>query len=224
MLRECQSVVDAANAIRLTDPAAAFGSVADCLVNVSMERAEELVADFTQSAGDDFDRLGVPITVDVLAVVISKIKLGAIFQAFQTVTDYLLESTVDSPLWFVDATLDESAFPRWEDINGEWCAAASVDRCSTIALPKDSYGAEVTFQESVDGCFLGITVVVDYGSGANILYCPAGVPTPTTAGTPMQALSDRTGDNVDFDRVFVWQGFGAGAQFRRADVTAATRG
>ncbi|WP_348002544.1 hypothetical protein [Pseudolysinimonas sp.] len=222
MLRECQSVVDAANAIRLTDPMAAFGSVADCLAAISMDRVEVLVADFLQSAGADFEARGADLVVEVLAVVISKLKFSAVFQAFQTATDYLLETTVDSPLWFLDATLDPSAFPRWEDINGEWCSSESINNCYTIALPTSSYGEDVTLSESASGCFLGTSVNPVYGSGANILYCPAGVATPTTGGTPMEALTETTGDNIAFDRIFVWQGFGAAANFRRAEIGEAT--
>lgn len=159
--------------------------------------------------------------------VIAKLGWLTWFSISQTATDYIAdagtEEISDLPAWFVNATLAAEPTARWEDVEGRWCGI-TYPSCTPIVLGTTvtEWGTStITFEAELGECFAGIGAD-DPGSGANIVYCPAGAPTP--AGVPgAEPGMPPTDDNVDFDRVFIYQGYGTAAWFREEDV-AAVRG
>ncbi|ANG85040.1 hypothetical protein [Microbacterium aurantiacum] len=123
----------------------------------------------------------------------------------------------------MNATLAAEPTARWEDVEGTWCGI-TYPSCTPIVLGTTvtEWGTStITFEAELGECFAGIGAD-DPGSGANIVYCPAGAPTPAEVPGAEPGMPP-TDDNVAFDRVFIYQGYGTAAWFREQDV-AAVRG
>jgi hypothetical protein len=109
----------------------------------------------------------------------------------------------------------EPAAPTWESIDGTWCSSAFPTDCLVIAGQTDTtWGLPISFVSEQAGCFLGLE------EGANVLFCPAGVPTPGAELSPGTGEPGR--DNPAFDRLWVYNGQGPDTLFREDDLTAAT--
>jgi len=74
--------------------------------------------------------------------------------------------------------LQASVTPVWEDINGTWCGG-DLSNCVTIEKGRVlDRQASVKFNEMNEGCFSGGYVSDGPTGHSDMLYCPAGVPTP----------------------------------------------
>lgn len=105
----------------------------------------------------------------------------------------------------------EKAIADWADINGTWCPEGQgTDSCVEIAGGRDvTFNADLSFVESRGECLLGLATYQD-GGGANVLYCPAGAPTPGADFTPRFTDGEPViGDNPTKDRIWFFQGPGA---------------
>ncbi|QEW01229.1 hypothetical protein F6J84_14745 [Microbacterium caowuchunii] len=155
--------------------------------------------------------------------VVSKLAWLTITSAIQSTIDYIgdvgTEAVSEYPAWFVILTLNAPA-AKWDDFAGTWCRADGSFchdyRPGTVAT---AWGTSTIRQTGMMGdCFEGLGED-DPGSGAMVVYCPAGVPTPEDVPGEDIGLPPAD-DNVDFERLFVYQGFGNHAKFRQTDLAA----
>ncbi|WIE81550.1 hypothetical protein [Curtobacterium sp. MCSS17_016] len=141
---------------------------------------------------------------------------GAESDDFPTFGARKLEETATTKPADVQATpspseTKQAATADWADINGRWCpeGQSSTD-CVEIAGGRDvTFNADLSFVESRGECLLGSATYMD-GGGANVLYCPAGAPTPGADFTPRFTDGEPViGDNPTKDRIWFFQGPGA---------------
>lgn len=200
--------------------------------------AQALDSDAVQNAATDVARTASGESADRAAEfvgggaekarrILGTLRWMTLFSLTQSAIDYVgdvgTEEVSDMPAWFVNATLAAAPSARWEDVAGTWCAV-SVAFCTDIApgTTQTEFGTStLTFETMMGDCFAGIEVY-DPGSGVNVVYCPAGAATPAEVPGSEPGLPPRD-DDVEFDRVFVYQGYGTAAWFRQ-DELAAVRG
>lgn len=200
--------------------------------------AQTLDSDAVQNAATDVARTASGESADRAAEfvgggaekarrILGKLAWMTLFSLAQSAIDYVgdvgTEEVSDMPAWFVNATLAAAPSVRWEDVAGTWCGI-SFASCTDIVpgTTQSEFGTStLTFENMMGDCFAGIEVY-DQGSGVNVVYCPAGAATPAEIPGTEPGLPPRD-DDAEFDRVFVYQGYGTAAWFRR-DELAAVRG
>lgn len=105
--------------------------------------------------------------------------------------------------------------PTWNDLNGTWCGGSSGG-CTTIEnLVDREHGASFVFRQMKENCFFGSYVPPGSVGGANILYCPAGVPTPSEYRGSRGGGKIFETDDESRDRFWGYQGVGVKAFFRQ---------
>ncbi|TFD89905.1 hypothetical protein [Cryobacterium serini] len=217
-LRDC----DPGELLDTEDAAAAIGWVLACIKAVDDEGFQKNLDAFTTeaSAREDlppavqqfFKKKG----VKVLRTVLHALKWLDVATLALWNIDYAGERTDDA--WYVDIILQ---LATWEDIDGVWCGMISASDCSySITLPTNVYGEEITSKGEIDGCFLGMASLPEYGSAGSVLaFCPAGVPT-----APFIAQNQPTLDNPAFDRIWYYNGYEPPTMFREGEAAAAMGG
>lgn len=201
--------------------------ISTCLEALDSDSLQNAASDVARSAsGDSADRAAAFVEggAEKARRVIGKLKWLALFAATQTITDYIgdvgTEDLSDIPAWFVNATLAAPPAARWEDVAGTWCGI-TYPSCLDIVLGTTTteYGTStIQFVDNRGDCFAGLGID-DPGSGANIVYCPAGAETPADVPGIEPGLPPAD-DTTEFDRVFMYQGYGTAAWFRDEDVEA----
>ncbi|GAB2698678.1 hypothetical protein BKA24_000862 [Microbacterium marinum] len=155
--------------------------------------------------------------------VIGKLKWLALFAAVQTVSDYIAdvgsEELSELPAWFANVTTTAAPVASWEDVADTWCGVTAPCIELEPGTSQTDWGTStLDFDRMMGECFAGIESG-DPGSGANVVYCPAGVATPDDIPGSDVGLPPADDDSA-FDRVFIYQGYGTFAWFRQADLLA----
>lgn len=98
----------------------------------------------------------------------------------------------------------------WENVNGTWCSVAGDCFTVTDYVYEDpAYGTTYWLEQydAPEGCFRGEAISQEY-PGSQVLYCPAGVPTPSV-------IAGVTNDDATQERIWFYQGQGADTYFKQ---------
>lgn len=109
-----------------------------------------------------------------------------------------------------------SMVPEWADLNGTWCGGYQGD-CITIDLTglNGTSGSTMTYREMWGGCFNGLAVAKNGIGGAQVLYCPSGVPTTVESSGPSPSEPFVLNEDASRDRVLFFQAPGGHWYFRQ---------
>ena len=206
-------------------------SISTCLEALDSDDLQSAATDVARSAtGDSADRAEAFVSggADKARRLIGQLKWLAWFAAAQTAADYVndvgTEQLAELPAWFVNATLADAPTARWEDVAGTWCGI-TYPSCTDLVpgTTQTPLGTLTTsFEYMLGECFAGVSSG-DAGGGVTIVYCPAGAATPADVPGSEPGLPP-SDDDLDFDRVFAYQGYGTAAWFRAEDVGAVSAG
>lgn len=134
------------------------------VVESAQQKGAELLAEASGKAGED-EAAALQAAIDALdsaGLTRGESDLGALLDELNAAWDAVQGSMV----------------PVWEDINGTWCGGHDGS-CFTIDLNTlgGTSDSTITYKKMWGGCFNGGALPKGMGGGANVLYCPAGVPT-----------------------------------------------
>lgn len=203
-----------------------IGSISTCLEVLDSDTLQNTASEFARSAsGESADAAAAFVSggAEKARTVIGKLKWLALFSAAQTVSDHIadvgVEELTDRPAWYVNVITTEAPAVRWEDIAGTWCGLTAPCIDLVPGTTQTEWGTStLAFDRMMGECFAG-SETSDPGSGAMVVYCPAGAATP--AEIPGSDVGLPPGDdNPAFDRVFIYQGYGTIAWFRQSDLEA----
>ncbi len=203
-----------------------IGSVSTCLEVLDSDTLQNTASEFARSAsGESADAAAAFVSggAEKARTVIGKLKWLALFSAAQTVSDHIadvgVEELTDRPAWYVNVITTEAPAVRWEGIAGTWCGLSAPCIELVPGTTQNEWGTStLSFDRMMGECFGG-SETSDPGSGAMVVYCPAGAATP--AEIPGSDVGLPPGDdNPAFDRVFIYQGYGTIAWFRQSDLEA----
>ncbi|MEV7692851.1 hypothetical protein AB0N73_05915 [Microbacterium sp. NPDC089189] len=207
------------------------GSISTCLEALDSDALQNAASDVARSVAEDADDAA---SADAAAAFVSggaekarrligKLTWLALFSAAQTVSDHIndvgIEELTERPAWFVDATVTAAPDDRWEDAAGTWCGIVAPCFELVLGTTQTEWGTStVAYDRMMGDCFAGSSTE-DPGSGASIVYCPAGAATPSDVPGLEPGLPPGD-DDPAFDRLFIYQGYGAIAWFRSTDLDA----
>lgn len=178
------------------------------VIESAKHRGDQLLAEAAEKAGAD-EIAALQAAVDAMLpdqLVQGETDLGALVAEFNAAWD----------------AVQASMTPVWEDVAGRWCDTGSplhaAGDCTDIVVGDD--GTRVfAFSEMEEQCFRG-TVRSNgpsgpgTGPGANVMYCPAGTPTPATLSGSFNGEPMVHNDDATRDRVWIYHAPGSGTWFR----------